>query len=242
MGDEIELNFKHSLGVGNRRGGQTASAHVESRSPKMVDGWAQRQTDFAHDLGPHVQSGIRVLPFGEWKCGPVVRLLHANSSCSGTNHALAFDFPEALLKLGAPRQIAFIENSHRVRVYIIPRLQGLSAVRGVSFWRMTSSPQLIRDSDLWILARWMQKVFSSSDALGHRADLSCAWRDSAVARARTHEKTHGDAAGHDGIATFPGPGCHGGALRRVSLSRICDGRVGALGIAGLGRGPPFVHL
>src|SRR6267143_3729276 len=118
VGDEIEVNFKHSLGVGNRRGGQPASAHVESRSPKMVDGWTQCQTDLAHDLGPHVQSGICVLPFGEGKCGPRVRLFHASSSCSGTNHALVFDFPEALRKSSAPRRVAFIEDSYRIRVYI----------------------------------------------------------------------------------------------------------------------------
>src|SRR6266478_3308767 len=121
VGYEIEVNFKHALGVGNRRGGQTTSAHVESRSPKMVDGRAQRQTDFAHDLGPHVQSGIRVLPFGERKCGPRVRLFHTSSSCSGTNRALVFDFPETFRKSSAPRQVAFIEDSNRMRVYITPR-------------------------------------------------------------------------------------------------------------------------
>src|SRR6267143_4209280 len=96
----------------------------------MVDGWAQRQTDFAHDLGPHVQSGIRVLPFGERKCGPRVRLFHASSSCSGTNHVLVFDFPEALRKSSAPRQIAFIEVSHRMRVYITPEITGLTSRLG----------------------------------------------------------------------------------------------------------------
>src|SRR6266403_1434253 len=124
VGDEIEVNFKHSLGAGNRRGGQTTTAHVESRSPKMIDERAQRQTDFAHDLGPHVQSGIRVPPFGEGKCGPGVRLFHGSSSCSGTRHTLAFDFSEALRKLSAPSQIAFLEDSRRMRVYITPEITG----------------------------------------------------------------------------------------------------------------------
>src|SRR6267143_933628 len=130
VGDEIEVNFKNSLGVGNRRGGQTASAQVESRSPKMVHGRAQRQTDFAHHLGPHVQSGIRVLPFGKRKCGPRVRLFHASSSCSGTNQALVFDFPEAL-RYPVPRQVAYIEDGYRMRVYITLEITGLiSRYRG----------------------------------------------------------------------------------------------------------------
>ena len=69
-----------------------------------------------------------------------------------------------------------------------------------------------------MLARRMQKVFLSADVLGHRPNLSCAWRDSAVARARPAEEAPGDAAGwNDGAACsvrihdwFSVAGCSGG--------------------------------
>src|SRR5882724_152508 len=131
VSDKIEANFKNSLGVGNRRGGQTAIGDVESRSPKMVNRRAQRQPHFAHDLRPHVQSGIRVFPFGEGKCGPGVRLFHASSSCSGTNHALVFALPEALRKLSAPGQAASVEVSHRLTVYSTPEITGLNSSYGI---------------------------------------------------------------------------------------------------------------
>src|SRR6266550_2098347 len=53
----------------------------------MVDLRAKRETDFPNDLGPHVQGGIGILPFGERKRWPGIRLCHANSLLLGARHA-----------------------------------------------------------------------------------------------------------------------------------------------------------
>src|SRR5437870_8235162 len=42
----------------------------------MVDRGAKGQADLTHDLGPHVQCGVAVLPLNKWKSRPGVRLFH----------------------------------------------------------------------------------------------------------------------------------------------------------------------
>jgi hypothetical protein len=48
-----------------------------------------------------------------------------------TNHAPAFDFPEALRKSSAPRQVVFIEDSYPMGVYITPEIRGLISRREI---------------------------------------------------------------------------------------------------------------
>src|SRR6266404_5043857 len=76
VGNEIENDFEGSVGVGNLRRGETASVYIESGCAKMVDRGAKGQSDLAHDLGPHVQSGVGVLPLRKRKSRPGVRLSH----------------------------------------------------------------------------------------------------------------------------------------------------------------------
>src|SRR5690348_6711147 len=78
--DEIELHFEISTGVGDSRGREPKRTHIQRDSPPVIDFGRQRQPYFSHDLRPHVQRGVSVLPGFQWKFGPQL-LLSASGNC-----------------------------------------------------------------------------------------------------------------------------------------------------------------
>src|SRR5579863_2589865 len=60
--NEIELNLENPTLVGNGRSCQAEWSNVERDFPPVVNFRTERQSDFAYDLGPHVEGGIGVLP------------------------------------------------------------------------------------------------------------------------------------------------------------------------------------
>src|SRR5262245_37840275 len=73
MIDEVEGHAEGAVSVVQRACRQAARRHVERDTPAVVDGGGARECDFAHDLRPHVQRRIRVLPGVVRQGGPTLR-------------------------------------------------------------------------------------------------------------------------------------------------------------------------
>ena len=67
---KIELDFKHTLCVRNRTRRQATGIHVQRDVPPMVQRRAERHANLPHDLRPHVESAIGLLPFFQWQRRP----------------------------------------------------------------------------------------------------------------------------------------------------------------------------
>ena len=52
--EEVELDFKHQLFVGNGRCRQAHRVYVQGYFPPVIDSRAQRQPDLADNLRPHM--------------------------------------------------------------------------------------------------------------------------------------------------------------------------------------------
>lgn len=70
MIDEIETDFECRCAMRDRRSRQAARSHVKGDVPGVVRPRTQRQANFPHDLGPHVQRRRGVFPLVEWQSRP----------------------------------------------------------------------------------------------------------------------------------------------------------------------------
>ncbi len=68
--DEIEVDLKDSVPVGNRRGRQPSRGDVERAVPPMIDRRALPESNLADDLRPHVERRAGVGPAFEWQRRP----------------------------------------------------------------------------------------------------------------------------------------------------------------------------
>src|SRR6202011_2997605 len=71
--DEIELNLKHPLLVGNRRSCKPKRSYVERYFPPMINSRAKRKPDFTHDLRPHVEGCVSIFPCVKRQFRPQLR-------------------------------------------------------------------------------------------------------------------------------------------------------------------------
>src|SRR5580704_975647 len=78
--EEIELYFEIAPRVRNGRRSQPRSIHVEGHPPPMIDIRAERQPHFTHDLRPHVERRVSVLPSFQRKFRPEI-LFGTSSAC-----------------------------------------------------------------------------------------------------------------------------------------------------------------
>ena len=63
--DEIEIDLEATGAIGDRRGGEPARGDVERDVPPVIGHRRQRQADLADHLGPELQRGAGLAPFGE---------------------------------------------------------------------------------------------------------------------------------------------------------------------------------
>ena len=60
--DEIEVDCKREIAIGNGGRCQATRRNVQRRTPAMVDIRGEHQPDFPRDLGPHVNRRAGILP------------------------------------------------------------------------------------------------------------------------------------------------------------------------------------
>src|SRR5438876_11851731 len=63
MIDEIKIDLERSIIVRHWRGSQSSRRHVQRYIPPMIDEWRLRQPNLAHNLCPHMEGRVSVLPF-----------------------------------------------------------------------------------------------------------------------------------------------------------------------------------
>ena len=70
--EKIKLDLKYAAFIRNGGSSQPETVDVQRHFPPMIDLRTQGQPNFAHNLGPHVQGGVRVLPSLQRQFRPTV--------------------------------------------------------------------------------------------------------------------------------------------------------------------------
>src|SRR5450432_3535786 len=60
---KIELDFEYARRVWHRSRGQAARVDIQGDVPPLIQGRRESHADLANNLGPHVKSAVRILPF-----------------------------------------------------------------------------------------------------------------------------------------------------------------------------------
>ena len=71
--DEVEFHFEMAVAIRHHRRIEPARTEIERHVPPMVDQRRQFEADLSHDLRPHVECGVGVLPIREADCRPAFR-------------------------------------------------------------------------------------------------------------------------------------------------------------------------
>ena len=71
--DEVEFHFEMAVAIRHHRRIEPARTEIERHVPPMVDQRRQFEADLSHDLRPHVECGVGVLPIREADCWPAFR-------------------------------------------------------------------------------------------------------------------------------------------------------------------------
>src|ERR1700687_1051470 len=75
--DEVERDLERAVVVvRDRRRGQPPRCHIEHDLPPVIHAGRTRETDLAHDLGPHMQGLVGVEPGRQRQGGPGALLGH----------------------------------------------------------------------------------------------------------------------------------------------------------------------
>ena len=74
--DEVEVDLEGPCPVRDRRRGEPARRHVEGDVPRVIDPRGLGEAELAHDLRPHVERRIGLLPVGERKARPRLACSH----------------------------------------------------------------------------------------------------------------------------------------------------------------------
>ena len=80
MIDEVELDGERARAVRQRPRRQSARRDLQRNAPRMIQTRRTRQRHLAHDLHPHVQRGIGVLPLVVREGRPQVELVRGHST------------------------------------------------------------------------------------------------------------------------------------------------------------------